>query len=99
LVVIGTLVAVVPVIADPFAGVMTVVAVISILRRDRSAATIAPLVLLGVVAVFGRLGATGGPLCNPGSLFQPHAVWHLGAAAAVAWWALARVGIQSPRSQ
>lgn len=88
---IGTLFALVPVVADPFAAVMTVVAVISVLRLDRSAAAVAPLVLLALVAVFGRLGATGGRLCDPESLFQPHAVWHLGAATAVAWWGLASV--------
>ena len=93
LLVIGAIFAVVPVIADPFAAVMAVVAVVSILLRDRSAATVAPLLLLAAVAVFGRLGATGGPLCDPESLFQPHAIWHLGAATAVAWWGLARVGI------
>jgi len=87
-VVIGTLMALFPVIADPFAGVMTGLALISILRRDRSVATFAPLLLLASVAVFGRLGATGGPLCDPASLFQPHAFWHLGAAIAVGWWAL-----------
>lgn len=96
--VIGILFAVFPDIADPFAVVMTLVALITILRRDHSPATTAPLLLLAAVAVFGRIGATGGPLCEPSSLFQPHAVWHLGAATAVAWWALARVGIQSPRS-
>ncbi len=94
---IGVLFAVFPVIADPFAVVMTVLAVISILRRDRSSATIAPMLLLGAVAVLGRLGTTGGPLCDPQSILQPHAVWHLGAAAAVAWWALARVGDQPAR--
>jgi len=88
---IGALFAVVPVIADPFAAVMTVAAVISILRRDRSTASLAPLLLLAAVAVFGRLGATGGPLCDPESLFQPHAVWHLGSAIAVTWWALGSV--------
>ncbi|MGH3668326.1 MAG: hypothetical protein ACRDWF_07090 [Acidimicrobiia bacterium] len=98
LAVIGISFAMLPVIADPLAIAMTVVAVISILRRDRTAATVAPLLLLAAAAVFGRLGATGGPLCDPESLFQPHAVWHLGAATAVAWWALARVGGQSPRS-
>ena len=99
LAVIGLFFAVLPIIADPFAVVMTFVAVISILRRDRTPATVAPLLLLAAAAVFGRLGATGGPLCDPESLFQPHAVWHLGAATAVAWWALARVGDQPPRSQ
>jgi hypothetical protein len=104
LVVIGAVVVLVPMIADPFAGVMAVVAVMSILLRDRSAATVGPLLLLASVAVFGRLGATGGPLCNPDSLLQPHAVWHLGSALAVTWWALGaattpsvRVRARSPR--
>ena len=96
LAVIGALFAVVPVLADPFAVVMTVIAVISILRHGASSA-VAPMSLLGTVAVFGRLGATGGPLCDPGAIFQPHAVWHLGAAIAVAWWALARVDRQPTR--
>jgi hypothetical protein len=92
LLIIGALVALAPVLADPLAVALTVAAVLSILRQDRSATTIAPLMLLAVLAVFGRLGATGGPLCDPGSLLQPHAVWHLGAAAAVAWWALSSPG-------
>jgi hypothetical protein len=85
---LGVLFAVAPVVADPLAVALSVVAVASVLGRDRSVATLAPLLLLGVVAVIGRLGATGNPLCDPFSLFQPHAIWHLGAAAAVAWWAL-----------
>jgi hypothetical protein len=97
LVVIGSLVALVPVIADPLAGLMTVAAVMSILIRDRSASTVGPLLLLASVAVFGRLGATGGPLCNPDSLFQPHAVWHLGSALAVTWWAMRAATTRSVR--
>jgi hypothetical protein len=49
-----------------------------------------PLALLAVVAVIGRLGATGGPLCDPDSLWQPHGLWHVGAAVVVVWWALRR---------
>ncbi|HEU5113590.1 MAG TPA: hypothetical protein VFU96_09740 [Acidimicrobiia bacterium] len=88
LVVIGAVVAVFPLIADPLAAVMSAVAVISILIKDRSAATVGPLLLLASVAVIGRLGATGGPLCDPDSLLQPHAIWHLGSALAVTWWAI-----------
>ena len=40
-------------------------------------------------AVVGRLGATGGPLCDPGSWLQPHGLWHISAAAALGWWAVA----------
>ncbi|HET9259835.1 MAG TPA: hypothetical protein VFP42_06875 [Acidimicrobiia bacterium] len=51
-------------------------------------ALIGPLALLAVVALIGRLGATGGPLCDPGSVVQPHGLWHLGAASALLWWAM-----------
>jgi hypothetical protein len=51
-----------------------------------------PLALLAGVAVIGRLGATGGPLCDPESVLQPHGLWHVGAAAAVTWWALTTGG-------
>jgi hypothetical protein len=94
LAVIGAVFALVPALADPLAVAVTIVAVVATLRRrDRS--TVLPLLLLGAVAIFGRLGATGGPLCDPGSWFQPHGVWHLGAAVAVAWWAL---GVSTTRS-
>jgi len=73
---------------DPVGVVLAGFAIVLLLMTDRSMATIGPLALLGVVAVIGRLGATGGPLCDPTSLWQPHALWHLGAAAAVTWWAL-----------
>jgi hypothetical protein len=49
---------------------------------------VGPLALLAIVAIVGRLGATGNPLCDPGSLLQPHGLWHIGSAAAVTWWAL-----------
>jgi hypothetical protein len=87
LLIIGTLFALAPTVADPIGVAVTIVAVISVLR-GRNYAALPPLLLLAAVAAFGRLGATGGPLCDPESTFQPHAVWHLGAAAAVAWWAL-----------
>jgi hypothetical protein len=104
LVVIGVLFALAPAVADPIAVALVIVAIVSILRgRDYGA--LPPLLLLGAVAIFGRLGATGGPLCDPDSLFQPHGVWHLGSALAVAWWAVGRpalgpvrVGPESRRS-
>jgi hypothetical protein len=89
LVALGVVFAVAPAAADPIAVVLAVVTTVSLLRRDRSARTVGPLTLLGVVAVLGRLGATGGPLCDAGSLLQTHALWHVGAAVAVSWWALA----------
>lgn len=69
---------------------LTVAAVLAVLSQDRSRATFGPLLLLGLFAVIGRLGATGGPLCDPNSLLQPHALWHIGSATAVTWWAIGR---------
>jgi hypothetical protein len=92
--VIGVLFALFPAGADPVAVAVTIAAVVSVLR-GRDYASLAPLLLLAAVAIFGRLGATGGPLCDPDSLFQPHGVWHLGAAVAVAWWA---IGVPGPDS-
>jgi hypothetical protein len=94
LLVIGALFALAPAVADPAAAALTIVAVVSVLR-GRDYTSLAPLLLLAAVAVFGRLGATEGPLCDPDALFQPHAVWHLGAAIAVAWWA---IGAPTPGS-
>jgi len=37
------------------------------------------------------LGRTGGPLCRPDSLLQPHALWHLLTAVAMAAWAVDRI--------
>lgn len=88
LLLIGVLFAVAPTLADPLFVTLTAAAFIVLLKRDRSFATLGPLALLGISSVVGRLGATGWPLCEPGSVFQPHGLWHLGAAAAVTWWAL-----------
>lgn len=85
---LGALFALFPALADPVAFSLTALALSSILRRDLSATSLAPLLLLAVAAIFGRLGATGAPLCDPGSILQPHAVWHLGSAIAVTWWAM-----------
>jgi hypothetical protein len=55
---------------------------------------VGPVALVAIVAVIGRLGATGGPLCHPDSIWQPHGLWHIGAATAVTWW-----GLHRPRSR
>lgn len=84
--VLGLALALVPAVAEPAGVALAVLAVGSVLMRDRSARTLAPLGLLAVAGLIGRLGDTGGPLCDPTSLLQPHALWHLGAAAALTWW-------------
>jgi hypothetical protein len=97
LVVLAIAFAMVPVIADPVAAVMTSLALLTVLRHDRSRPALAPLLVLAVVAVYGRLGATGAPLCDPESILQPHGVWHIGSALAVAWWAIAYSGRSTTR--
>ena len=86
LLVIGVIVALVPVAADALAVALVVAAVGSIVLRSRSLREMAPLALLALAALLGRLGATGGPLCDPNSILQLHGIWHIGAALAVAWW-------------
>jgi hypothetical protein len=88
-----------PEAGDPVAVLLTVLAVIALLARDHSGSTLGPLTLLAAVAVFGRLGSTTGPLCDPGSVLQPHGVWHVGAAVAVAWWAIGSPMPQSSTSR
>jgi hypothetical protein len=89
LIAVSILVAV-PGAADPVGIVLAALAIVLVLMGDRSWSTLGPLALLAVVAVIGRLGATGGPLCDPDSLWQPHGLWHVGAAVVVVWWALRR---------
>ncbi|MGD2101206.1 MAG: hypothetical protein PVG83_03150 [Acidimicrobiia bacterium] len=73
-----------------FLVVVAVIAMVTDLRNGTDwRGLVGPLALLAVVAVIGRLGATGGPLCDPDSVLQPHGIWHLGAATAILWWATA----------
>ena len=85
---LGAGLAVIPGIAGPARILLAGLAVVSVLLQDRSPRTLVPLGLLAAAGLIGWLGDTGGPLCNPASPFQPHALWHVGAAAAVTWWAL-----------
>jgi hypothetical protein len=82
LVVLGLGFAVLPAAADPLALALTIAAVISLALRRVG---LLPLSLAAVAGIYGRLGSTGGPLCNPDSWWQPHGVWHLAAAASVVW--------------
>jgi hypothetical protein len=88
-----------PVIADPVAVALTAVAVISLLTRDHSYSTWAPLALIALVGALGRLGSSQGPWCDPSSVLQTHGVWHVGAAVAVAWWATKTPSAQSSTSR
>lgn len=77
-----------PALADPLSAVLVGVTLLLLVAEDRRLATLGPMALLAVSATVGRLGATGGPWCDPGSVLQTHALWHVGAAVAVGWWAI-----------
>jgi hypothetical protein len=55
----------------------------------RRAAYQAALAAAAIGAACWWLGHTGSPACDPDSLLQGHAAWHLLAAAALACWAVA----------
>jgi hypothetical protein len=59
-------------------------------RRGRTARVITSTALAGGLAAY-VLGRTGGPLCRPDSLLQPHALWHLLTAVAMAAWGADRI--------
>ena len=99
LVVIAVTFGLFPVIADPVAVLLTGFAVVSLLASNRSTTTWGPLALVTLAAAYGRLGATGGPLCDPEALYQPHGVWHVLAALAVGWWATRAPAAQSTTSR
>ncbi|GIG39187.1 hypothetical protein [Cellulomonas phragmiteti] len=83
----------VPVLAWPRIGDLAqvgvaVVAALLLLRRARRAPALRPRVavavgMLAVGGIVGSLSRTGGPLCDPESLLQGHALWHVASAAAL----------------
>ncbi|HEX6300816.1 MAG TPA: hypothetical protein VF148_10170 [Acidimicrobiia bacterium] len=83
-------VTIIPGTSDPVGAALAGLAVVGVVISDRSISTLGPLALLAAVAIVGRLGATDGPLCHPDSIWQPHGLWHIGAAVAITWWAVAR---------
>ncbi|HMJ75096.1 MAG TPA: hypothetical protein VK507_03940 [Iamia sp.] len=73
-------------VAQPVAGALAVTAGVARAARRGVEDGPAPLVgsvVLGAGVLLHALGRTGGPLCAPDSPLQPHAAWHLAAAAAV----------------
>lgn len=83
---------VLPGVADPLTAGLVVVTLLLLVSGSRRFDTLGPMALLAVSAVVGRLGSTGGPWCDPESVLQTHALWHVGAAVAVGWWAIGRDG-------
>jgi uncharacterized membrane protein YcjF (UPF0283 family) len=67
--------------------------VVALVRRPRRRRTrrrfVAAAALLGTATVVNLVSRTGDPFCNPDSLVQGHAVWHVLTALALREWALA----------
>jgi hypothetical protein len=79
---------VVPSVADTVTVALVIVTLLLLVSDGRRVDALGPVALLAVSAIVGRLGATGGTWCDPGSMLQTHALWHAGAAVAVGWWAI-----------
>ena len=77
---IGVLLGLAPGAADGLAALAAVATIAAVLWRQRTGRTFAALAVLGLGAAVGRLSATGGPWCDPDTLLQGHAFWHLAAA-------------------
>jgi hypothetical protein len=79
-----------PSIADPVQAVLAVgvLAAVSIPKENR-ARRLQAVAILALGGVVGTLSRTGGPFCDPDSLWQGHGFWHLAAAASLAIWGLA----------
>ncbi len=95
LAVIGTVFGVAPELADPLTAALLVITLFVLLTDRPGRAGALALALLGMSALIGRFGATGNPLCDPTSLVQTHGLWHIGAAAAIGLWAVARHSARS----
>jgi hypothetical protein len=75
-----------PRLGDFAAAGFTVVAIGSVAVRGRERSWL-PLTIVGLGALVGRLAATGGPWCDPYTIWQGHGLWHLAAALALwIWW-------------
>jgi hypothetical protein len=76
-------------------GYAIVVPAVRLLRGRRPIDALSPRTLpvaamaITVAGAAYLLGRTDGPLCMPDSLWQPHALWHSGAAVAMAAWGTA----------
>ena len=79
-----------PAIADPTQAVLAVAVLAAVsIRKEHRTRRLQAVAILAVGGVVGTLSRTGGPLCNPDSLWQGHGFWHLAAAASLAVWGLA----------
>jgi hypothetical protein len=76
-----------PAVADPSQALLAIAVLVMQLRaRDHRRLRLVGVGLLAAGALIGRLARTGWPLCDPDSLLQGHAFWHLCSAAVLTTW-------------
>lgn len=76
-----------PVVADPAQAALAVAMLAAVaLPRQQRALRLQAVAILALGGAVGTLSRTGGPLCNPDSLWQGHGFWHLAAAISLAIW-------------
>jgi hypothetical protein len=81
---------IIPTVADPAQAVLAVGVLAAVaLPKGHRARRVQSVALLALGGIVGTLSRTGGPLCNPDSLWQGHGFWHLAAATSLAIWGLA----------
>ena len=78
-----------PVLADPAQAVLAVAAIAAIVvPREKRPLRLTAVAILAAGGLIGTLSRTGGPLCDPNSIWQGHGFWHLAAAVALTLWGL-----------
>lgn len=76
-----------PAVADPAQAALAVAMLAAVaLPRQQRALRLQAVAILALGGAVGTLSRTGGPLCNPDSLWQGHGFWHLAAAISLAIW-------------
>jgi hypothetical protein len=83
----GTVASATPAVADAIQALLAVGACGVMLRASpRRDLRVTALAILTIGALVGTLSRTGGPLCQPDSIWQGHGFWHVGAAVALGLW-------------
>lgn len=71
-----------PQVADPLNAPLALIAVVSVVGSGRREGSLGKgpftgLAVLAIGALIMVVSRTGGPLCDPNTLFQGHALWHV----------------------
>jgi len=86
---VGLAVSVKPDVADPAQAFLAIAAIgVILVVSRRGPRRLTAVGILAAGALIGTLSRTGGPLCDPDSIWQGHGFWHVAAAAALTLWGM-----------